>query len=1350
MIIDILRPPATSVCSIEIDDASTFNKSLMYDWFIQIETTSKTVLPVQIGDYIVWDGDKYYLNKLPEIEKINNKSFKYTFIFQSMVNELSTKLYLDGVNADFSLNGTADDFINLLITNINSTHPTWTKGVVDTTEYKTLQFVNEYCSEVLVKIAEEFSLEFNIDNREITLTKDIGTETAIKFEYGRGKGLYNLTRQQVSNQNILTRVYGFGGDKNLLHSYRGGANRLIFDNLGVPYLEKNVDLYGIIEGQFTDNDIFPQRTGTLTEANIIYDDNGDFNANLSYVEDSSIDFDLNDQIAIAQSKIVFKSADMEGVECEIFKYDHTNRRIYFNAYEDAGYVLPRENGGFPLEPKIGDTYTLIDIAMPQSYIDTQEALLKIKTQEFLDENCTPMVVYDCEIDPKYAKTLSKIDVGYKVKIIDNDLGINEKIRIAGIEYPLVNPFKITATIADFVPYTVQDRIIKETITNKQQSKYINRRQYELARRNRIRQEQLKDLVFDTDGYFDGTKLKPNSIETLYLAVGAKSSEFRLNGVVIEPNYEGNLNAINISSGQLVHLAMEIESLGYIWEMSSLFDETLETSKSYYIYAKCSKTVLTGEWVVSETQITANEDVSYYHFLTGILYVPYDGARDYDFINGMTYMNGRIITTGRIRSLDGLNYFDLDENKFRIGDSTSSLDWNVSHPNTLVITGGLVQRDTGDAYPIMRFMGAYNPLTIYYQGDQVTYNGSSWNYINTTPKAGQTPVQGIYWAAAAIKGNDGTIGSDGTSAITILLTNEAFVCPVVDGVVKYTGSNTSIRVWEGLNPLSVDDAANPANGTFSIISVSNVGIGSRSYSTSGVPPVWANFGNVNSLTLDTASTTFTIKVKRANGTEEIFTRVQSISRGAQGGDGKDGENAISIVMLNEAKVCPVVNGVPDLSNTGTSIGVFEGTERLTAVSSTATLTAGKFQVQSAYGDGNITVGSQNLSGTPAQWVNFSNVTSFTANSATITFIIKVMTSMGIEMRFSKTQSFAKALQGSDGKDGVPLNHEGDFDPSRIYHKVDYISVVKKDDLFYKFIGTDKTFGAWNSANWEMLVNFKSVATEILVADTAAIQDLTVKRVSTAPPTEARVDINVGNTQEIVTYDSGLKAKVIITPNSVSTVAENEALVSSESKYPTATSNPNVFKTWNHINGWGNDRQNHYSSSFVTNLDGTLEIEISNIATYVSVGSMDDADGMAIVTIYLQKYIGSIYQDVALLGSTVSISPNRIVSAMIKGTYRLRAEYYQQGFPTGGTDPFDPDYNQYASVDTEVSWGYITGSSFDITIRKVKAQTEIGSNGINSVWATNKYLNFTDTGLFIKVGTKTLEITTDGVKINGVIQ
>ena len=37
---------------------------------------------------------------------------------------------------------------------------------------------------------------------------------------------------------------------------------------------------------------------------------------------------------------------------------------------------------------------------------------------------------------------------------------------------------------------------------------------------------------------------------------------------------------------------------------------------------------------------------------------------------------------------------------------------------------------------------------------------------------------------------------------------------------------------------------------------------------------------------------------------------------------------------------------------------------------------------------------------------------------------------------------------------------------------------------------------------------------------------------------------------------------------------------------------MSKTWNHIEGWGNKI---ISSSFITNFDGTLEIEISNIAT-----------------------------------------------------------------------------------------------------------------------------------------------------------
>ena len=40
-------------------------------------------------------------------------------------------------------------------------------------------------------------------------------------------------------------------------------------------------------------------------------------------------------------------------------------------------------------------------------------------------------------------------------------------------------------------------------------------------------------------------------------------------------------------------------------------------------------------------------------------------------------NGNTITTGKIITSDKECYLDLDGNKFRIGDSSSSIDWNVT-------------------------------------------------------------------------------------------------------------------------------------------------------------------------------------------------------------------------------------------------------------------------------------------------------------------------------------------------------------------------------------------------------------------------------------------------------------------------------------------------------------------------------------------------------------------------------------------------------------------------------------------------------------------------------------------------
>lgn len=775
--IGIYRPgtPATLQATVNIDEKTRMIKKLMGDWHVTADFNVTSVLDIQIGDYITYDGENYYINRLPDITKLNNATFQYKIDFEHSLYNLKKKLFIsyDGL-ADFSYNGTATDFITNIVAAINEIDTGWTVGTIDTTDEITLQFTNESCYAALIRVAEAFKLEYTITSKAISLIASVGSVRALTFEYGRGKGLYKLTRQQVHDQNIITKVYGFGGDKNISEDYRDRAKRLVFAATGqqpcsassYPYLTNNIDLYGTIEGQFTDDNIYPQRTSTLTGASISFAAAAPyaFSERSSYVEDSEMDFDINDYLIDGKvATMVFKTGDLAGVECEIWKYDHSNKRFYIRSYADVdGYVMPNYNSGSPIQPEIGDSYTLVNIAMPQTYIDTAEAALQAATQTYINKNSVPQVVYDCLFDWKYAKTQElKLDAGDKVTVTDSDLGVDAQVRIAAIEYPLVNIYKIKATIADFVPYTLQERIIKTTISTKKETVFVERRNTELARRNTMRQNQMQGMLFDSDGYFDPENIKPLSIETTYLSVGTKSRDFWLSNVTIKANYEGDANALYVTAGSLIHLQLEITGVGYEWVISTPLDQdSLTPATAYYLYAKCSTSALTGEWILSASQITTEEVSGYYHFLIGMLFAVSDDRRDFDFTNGMTYINGGTITTGKIQSIGGDSYFDLTQNKFKVGDSNSSLDWNDTAASTLTIKGALVQSGAGTTSVLPCFRGAYASGYTYYKGDEATYEGSTFRWINDTPASGQTPAEGGYWTVIAAAGAGSEPGQQG--------------------------------------------------------------------------------------------------------------------------------------------------------------------------------------------------------------------------------------------------------------------------------------------------------------------------------------------------------------------------------------------------------------------------------------------------------------------------------------------------------------------------------------------------------------------------------------------------------------
>lgn len=455
---------------VKIDKKTILTKKLMNEDKVTAQFNYPSVLPLQLGDYIEVGANKYFINQLPSIQKIKNITFKYNVTFESDLYELYNKILIsiDGLS-DFSYTGNAQEMLELIVNNINEISSGWAVGTVDDTQKKTTTFTNESCRSALTRVSAIYNFEFEVIGKTINLVEAIGNNTNHVFEYGKGSGLYSIERRQIQNKAVFTKVYGFGSEKNLSFDYRNRQKRLVFEE---RYLERNTAIYGVREGQYTNEDIFPQRTGTLSAVNNEYDAE-DWNATSSYVEDTSIDFNLNEYLLEGiVAKIVFKSGNLSGSEFEIWKYDDDTNRIYFNVFGDSdGYVSPN----LDVFPEVGDTYTLVNIKMPQSYIAAAELLLKEETQRFIDANSVPKTLYFVKIDSKYAKANSiSIDAGDLVTVKDIHLGIDSAIRISQVSWPLVNPFEISAVIADFIPYSLQELFGRNvTVTNKAITQIVN-------------------------------------------------------------------------------------------------------------------------------------------------------------------------------------------------------------------------------------------------------------------------------------------------------------------------------------------------------------------------------------------------------------------------------------------------------------------------------------------------------------------------------------------------------------------------------------------------------------------------------------------------------------------------------------------------------------------------------------------------------------------------------------------------------------------------------------------------------------------------------------------------------------
>lgn len=94
---------------------------------------------------------------------------------------------------------------------------------------------------------------------------------------------------------------------------------------------------------------------------------------------------------------------------------------------------------------------------------------------------------------------------------------------------------------------------------------------------------------------------------------------------------------------------------------------------------------------------------------------------------------------------------------------------------------------------------------------------------------------------------------------------------------------------------------------------------------------------------------------------------------------------------------------------------------------------------------------------------------------------------------------KGDTGSAGTAGPGIVYRGNFSSATLYYNNTLRrDIVMYNSVYYIYKGTNAASGAWNSANWESFgAEFSSVATSLLLAQLAYIENLGVRNLVTAP-------------------------------------------------------------------------------------------------------------------------------------------------------------------------------------------------------------------------------------------------------------
>lgn len=248
-----------------------YSDSWMGECFLTISFKHEVLISFQIGDYIVYRGERFELNYEPGKDKqarpdTYGEGFVYDSVkFNALQDELSRAEFLDVVLNDNELHYTAlpkfpfyvqtlDDLLDRIQANLDEQigkglwkiysrnmersvqrgclASDWLsmygEGTSDNViESMSITVDSQTCWQALAHVNEKWNINFIVRGRNVYVGTT-GIQAKHIFKYGLGNGLYEIVQNADSDQSVITRLRAYGSEKNLPSHY--------YADLGVKYV----------------------------------------------------------------------------------------------------------------------------------------------------------------------------------------------------------------------------------------------------------------------------------------------------------------------------------------------------------------------------------------------------------------------------------------------------------------------------------------------------------------------------------------------------------------------------------------------------------------------------------------------------------------------------------------------------------------------------------------------------------------------------------------------------------------------------------------------------------------------------------------------------------------------------------------------------------------------------------------------------------------------------------------------------------------------------------------------------------------------------------------------------------